>query len=90
MPAILLVEGATDVDFFAALFRRLDMSRDIDILPPRAFGRTNTVTVIPGLLSELLSDFEDGQISGLGIVADADHTNGGGGFTAVGSSSPTN
>ena len=75
---VLLVEGPSDVDFFARLVRQLEGKRPIEVRPPRDYDRKNTVTVIPGLLPDLVKQLGTGQIAQLGIVADADHHSGGG------------
>ena len=36
--AVLLVEGQGDVDFFAALLRKLQLLDKVDIKPPKKFG----------------------------------------------------
>lgn len=75
---LLLVEGETDVGFFGRLLRDIRVAADVQIRPPRQYGHANTVTVLPVLLPVLLKQLENGQLSHLGIIADADHTSGGG------------
>ena len=77
--AVLLVEGQADVDFFAALLRKLRLQDKIDIKPPRTFGlSTNTVSHFPRLIDLLIKRMTASQLHHLGIVADADYVSGGG------------
>lgn len=75
---VLLVEGASDVDFFRALLPDLALEEKVDVCPPRDFGRRNTVTVVPALLPELIGQLERGSIDRLAVVVDADYDSGGG------------
>ena len=78
--ACLFVEGQGDVQFFKALFRRLDADKRIDIKPPSALAPRlgDTVSHFPSLISMLVKSLEDGRLEQLGIIADADYTSGGG------------
>lgn len=75
---ILLVEGASDVDFFRALLARLDLGMAVKISPPRDYGFGNTVTVVPELIPVLVKQLDTNVISRFAIVVDADHDSGGG------------
>jgi hypothetical protein len=77
-PGILLVEGASDVDFFRALLPSLDLGMAVKISPPRDYGYGNTVTVVPELIPVLVKQLDTNVISRLAIVVDADHDSGGG------------
>ena len=76
--AVLLVEGQGDVLFFEALLRQMDLTDKINVAPPRDFNFDNTVSNFPRLIDRLTKRMITGHISHLGIVADADHTSGGG------------
>ena len=80
MKAILLVEGEGDRLFFEALLRRLDMNARVVVKPPRSLGKsTDTVSHFPDLIDTLVGKrMATGELEQLGIVADADHTSGGG------------
>jgi len=75
---VLLVEGASDVDFFGALLPSLALDRPVKICPPRDYGRHNTVTVVPALVPHLIRQLDTQSITRLAIVVDADHDSGGG------------
>jgi hypothetical protein len=75
---VLLVEGASDVDFFRALLPNLDLGMAVKISPPRDYGFGNTVTVVPELIPALVKQLDTNMISRLAIVVDADHDSGGG------------
>ena len=75
--SVLLVEAASDVDFFRALLPSLELGM-VKISPPRDYGLGNTVTVVPGLIPALIKQLDTNMISRLAIVVDADHDSGGG------------
>ncbi len=77
--SVLLVEGQSDVDFFEALLRHLNMLDKVAISPPKNFGlKTNTVSHFPKLIDLLIKRMNSCQLHHLGIVADADYVSGGG------------
>lgn len=75
---VLLVEGASDVDFFRALLPSLGLRMAVKVSPPRDYGFGNTVTVVPELIPALVKQLDTSMISRLAIVVDADHDSGGG------------
>ncbi|CAM2068335.1 DUF3226 domain-containing protein [Sulfidibacter corallicola] len=78
--AVLLVEGQGDVLFFQALLRREGLLDVVDIEPPRSFGfPSDSVSLFPKLIEILVGKrMSTGNLDYLGVVADADHTSGGG------------
>ena len=78
MPAedrILLVEGNTDKIFFEALLRLLDLQGEVLVAPPRhlsARAYNSKQGVFNYLKTVLLQQLEDGSISRLALVVDAD------------------
>jgi hypothetical protein len=75
--SILLVEGETDRGFYNSVLRRLGIDH-VEIRAPRAFEQPNTVTVFPTLVKVLIQQMNSGDVARLGVIADADHTSGGG------------
>ncbi|MCP4131242.1 MAG: hypothetical protein GY754_09700 [bacterium] len=77
--SILLVEGKSDIDFFAALLNGLQLADQVSITPPKDLGATmNSVTMFPGLFDILMKNMNSGNLDHLGIIADADYVSGGG------------
>ena len=78
MNKILVVEGQTDIDFFAALLNKEGIDQ-VKIKPPREYDFSkDTVTHFPALINLTTKQLHAGQIQNLGIIADADYVSGGG------------
>ena len=77
MSEVLLVEGGTDVDFFRALLEANGLG-GVDVTPPRSYGQPNSATVLPEVLRVIRPQLENGQITKLAIISDADHDSGAG------------
>lgn len=70
---ILLVEGPADSFFYAAFVRHLRI-KGVKITPPAEYGakinsKSNAIHVLPTLLDQL----DDGSVSSIGLVVDADY-----------------
>lgn len=82
MRRYLLVEGARDSTFYAALVRVLGY-KHIDVMPPHEFGKRPGKVHALILLSIIAQQLGDGSVEKLGVVVDADHASLGSGFGAT-------
>ncbi len=81
---ILLVEGEADKSFFKEICKKLSLDTDTDVLvaPPKDIGGTHNTKggVTNHLKLSLLPQLNDGQITRIGIVLDADYEEFGSGY----------
>ena len=78
---ILLVEGETDKSFFKKICEHLSLDTTVQVAPPKDLGGTyNTKGGVANHLKILLPQLEDGQITHIAVVVDADYIKHGGGY----------
>lgn len=78
---ILLVEGEADKGFFDEICKKLSLDTAVLVAPPKDLGGThNSKEGVKNLLKTLLAQLEDGQISHIAVVVDADYGQHGGGY----------
>ena len=78
---ILLVEGETDTGIFEEICKNLSLGTTVLVAPPKVLGGThNSKEGVKNLLKTLLPQLEDGQISHIAAVVDADYGQHGGGY----------
>jgi hypothetical protein len=71
---ILLVEGETDKSFFEEICKKLSLNTIVRVAPPRDLGGThNTKGGVLNHLKILLPQLEDGQLTNIAVVVDADY-----------------
>lgn len=75
----LLVEGIADQEFFTACCEKAGLDGKMQIGPPtkhgcKRDGKSNAISLLPDLMQQM----NDGSVTGLGLVVDADtdHSNG--------------
>ncbi len=78
---ILIVEGEADRGFFEALCHTLQLGVSVKVAPPRLLGGThNSKQGVFNILGAYLPQLNDGAVSRLAIVVDADAAEHGQGF----------
>ena len=78
---ILLVEGEADKGFFEEICKKLSLDASVLVAPPIDLGGThNTKGGVSNHLKILLPQLDDGQISHIAVVVDADYDQNGGGY----------
>ncbi len=71
---ILLVEGETDKSFFEEICKKLSLNTTVQVAPPRDLGGThNTKGGVLNHLKILLPQLEDGQLTNIAVIVDADY-----------------
>ena len=82
---ILLVEGETDKSFFEEICKKLSLKTIVRVAPPRDLGGThNTKGGVINHLKILLPQLEDGQLTNIAVIVDADYLeHGSGGHKTV-------
>jgi len=71
---VLLVEGDSDKSFFQKLCKRLDLDTVVQVATPKDLeGRRNSKEGVFHRLEVLLSQLNDGQITHVALVVDADY-----------------
>jgi hypothetical protein len=83
---ILLVEGESDRSFFETLCRMLRISADVvRVAVPKDDGgaHNSKAGVLNHLISALLPQLQDGQLTRIGVVVDADRAMHGSGYAAT-------
>lgn len=78
---ILLVEGEADKGFFEEICKKLTLDTSVLVAPPIDLGGThNTKGGVSNHLKILLPQLDDGQITHIAVVVDADYDQHGGGY----------
>jgi len=77
---ILLVEGESDKNFFEEICKKLNLDTTVQVAPPKDLGGNyNTKGGVLNHLEILLPQLDDGQITNLAAIVDADYIEHGGG-----------
>jgi hypothetical protein len=70
---ILLVEGESDRAFFEVICRKIGLDKTFTVAPPKDLAGThNTKEGVFNYLPTLLAQLNDGSVTRLGVVVDAD------------------
>jgi hypothetical protein len=78
---VLLVEGESDKGFFEEICKKLSLDTSVIVSAPKELGgKRNSKEGVKNVLKELLPQLNDGRISHIAVVVDADHQKHGNGF----------
>jgi hypothetical protein len=79
---LLLVEGEADKGFFVEICKRLNLTASVLVAPPKDLGGTHNTKggVINYLKDNLLRQLDDGTMTHIAAVVDADYVVHGGGY----------
>ena len=71
---VLLVEGESDKGFFEEICKKLSLDTSVIVSAPKELGgKRNSKEGVKNVLKELLPQLNDGRISHIAVVVDADH-----------------